>query len=335
MMVTKYRLMRRGCARRCRGAVAVAAAVALVVLLGFAGLALDFGVAYLAVQQCQTVADASALGGTQYLPNTSLAQSVAQTVAGQNIPPPESDLFTVTTQIYTHGAALPGSGEPAPVGGALQVTAAKRVDYRFLPVMGHDGITVERSAMSTKVLGGTCIAPMWIDDATPVSYGNVINLLMAEAPHTGIPGNFGWLEPNGGVDFIAALKGLITPEQEELQRLYTGDNVWGKTGLAIGQWRGALVTDSDSRLKRSQQAPWNNDTFESYRPDNPRIMIVPFVGYLDGTGSNARYRITRFAAFWLEDVIISGNNRYIAGRFIDFTKYGGSGSSIAITHLVG
>lgn len=318
-----------------RGAVAVAAAVALVVLLGFAGLALDFGVAFLAVQQCQTAADAAALGGTQYLPNTSLAQGVAQTVAGQNIRPDEANLFTVTTQTYAHGAALPGSGEAAPVGGALQVTAAKRVDYRFLPVLGFDGITVERSALSTKVLGGTCIAPMWIDDATPVSYGNVINLLMAEGPHTGIPGNFGFLTPNGGVDFVTALKGTITPEQEELQRLYVGDFVWAYTGLNIGQWRGALVTDSDSRLNRSLQSPWNSDTFESYRPDNPRIMIVPFVVYMEGTGNNARYRITRFAAFWLEDVIISGNNRYIAGRFIDFTKYGGTGSSIAITHLVG
>lgn len=334
-MMTTRGCTRRGVMGRRGGAVAVAAAVALVVLLGFAGLALDLGVAYIAVQQCQTVADASALGGTQYLPNTTLAQGVAQTVAGENIRPDETDLFTVTTQTYAHGAALPGGGDPAPVGGALQVTVAKGVDYRFLPVLGFEGIVVERSALSTKVLGGTCIAPMWIDDATPVNYGEVINLLMAEGPHTGIPGNFGFLEPNGGVDFIAALKGLITPEQEELQRLYTGDNVWGNTGLSVGQWRGALKTDSDSRLKRSEQAPWDNDTFGSYRPDNPRIMIVPFVDYLDGTGSNARYRITRFGAFWLEDVITSGNNRYIAGRFIDFTRYGGTGSSIAITHLRG
>jgi hypothetical protein len=176
---------------------------------------------------------------------------------------------------------------------------------------------------------------MWVSNATPLNYGAQINMIMASAPcYTNIPGNFGFLSPAGGVDFDLCLKGLLTPEQEELQRVKEGDIVWGDTGLGVGHFRPDLKTDSDSRLSRAQNAPWTGDTYLSFRADNPRLMIVPLVDYVDGTGSNARFVVHRFGAFWLEDVIANGNDREIVGRFLDFSKPGGTGYGIKTTHLV-
>jgi hypothetical protein len=303
-------------------------------MLGAVGLGLDIGVAVMGVQQCQVIADAGALAGSQEMPYPTLATAEAQRTALANVPSSQSNTFTVTTAYYAKDSTVPGLG-PAPYGGALRVTAAKNVRYVFLRALGLRGLTVRRTSTATKIITGTCISPMWISNATPVSYGQQINMLMADSPClTNIPGSFGFLSPNGGVDFDTCLKGLITPEQEELQRFNEGDIVWAYTGLGVGHFRSDLKTDSDSRIKRSSNWPWSADTYLSFRADNPRIMIVPFVDYIDGTGSGARFRVRRFGAFWLEDVITNGDDRYIVGRFLDFTKPGGTGYGIKTTHLV-
>src|SRR5450755_3971057 len=57
----------------------------LMVLIGFAALAVDIGHGYLVAQRAQNAADAAALAGTIYLPgDLPTAQSAAATVASQN-----------------------------------------------------------------------------------------------------------------------------------------------------------------------------------------------------------------------------------------------------------
>jgi len=323
---------RRGATPR-KGSTMASAAVALVVMLGMTGLALDFGAAYLGLQQCQTIADAGALAGSQELPEETLSRQVGVETATMNIPPQAASEVTVTTTYYGPGDDIPDVGA-APLGGALTVTARKNVPYLFLPVLGFQGTTVQRSSTATKVITGTCIAPIWIWHTTPVEYGVQINLLMADAPHVGIPGSFGFLQPQGGVDFQLAMAGLITPDEEELQRVNIGDYVWAYTGLAVDHWRGPLKKDSDSRLNRAEWEKWEDDTFLNYHADNPRILIVPMVEYIAGTGSGAHFVIHKFGAFWLEDVITNGNHREIQGRFLNFTRPGGTLYGLKPGHLV-
>ncbi len=308
--------------------------LALVVLLTFAGLAIDVGLAALSAQQCQAASDAGAMSGAQGLPDGTLATSMAQAVASANPSPATAAQFTREITCYNEGDIVPGCDEPAPLGGAVLVRTSRFVNYHFLRVIGRSGLLVARTSVATKIVSGQCIAPIWIGSTTPVSYGVATNLLMASAPHyAGIPGSFGFLVPNGGVDFDDALKGTLTLDEEELQRTYKGDLVWAYTGLKVGPWVGALVRDADSRPGRGTSGEWAGDTFEVYRADNPRIMIVPMVDYLYGTGSGAVFRVVRLAAFWLEAV--DKNAGIISGRFIDFTKAGGTGSRIITTHLVG
>ena len=316
-----------------RGAALPMVVVALVGLVGAVGFALDIGMLSIGAQQCQEIADAAVLAGSQELPNHTLATTAASDIATADLPPGETAKFTVTTEFYSAGATIPG-GAIAPSNGAMKVTVTKQVDYAFLRILSLNGSTVRRTATAGKVVTGTCIAPMWIWDGTPVAYGVGINLLMADAPNCGIPGNFGFLQPGDSVSFDDALKGTITLEQEELFRVFIGSTIHGYTGLGVGHWRGDLETDSDSRLKRGKAYPYSGDTFSSFSADNPRILIVPFVQYLGGTGSNASFKIIKFGAFWLENVTATGQDRSITGRFIDFGKPGGTGYGLKPTHLM-
>lgn len=310
-----------------RGAVVATMVLGMAVVVAFAGFTLDIGLAALGAQECQKIADAGALAGAQEIRTPDYAQYVAWITAWANVPKQLSSTgarYWTSVSFIPEGGAL-GDGRTAPRNGALKVTSSKWVPYNFLRVIGVNGITVRREAIATGYLGGMCIAPIWIWYTTPVTYGQQVQLLMADAPHCGVPGSFGFLQPQGGVDFQMALKGTISLEQEELQRAEENDIVYAKTGLAVDHWRGPLKTDWDSRINRGTQGVYASDTFGigQFHVDNPRIIIVPFVEYLDGTGSGARFRIHKFGAFWLEDVITNGVNRYIQGRFIDFMKPGG------------
>jgi Flp pilus assembly protein TadG len=60
-------------------------ALFLMVLIGFAALAVDIGHGYQVAQRAQNAADAAALAGTIYLPGDLLtAQNTAQSVAASN-----------------------------------------------------------------------------------------------------------------------------------------------------------------------------------------------------------------------------------------------------------
>jgi hypothetical protein len=58
-----------------------------------------------------------------------------------------------------------------------------------------------------------------------------------------------------------------------------------------------------------------------FKPDCPRVMIVPMVRPV----SSGEVEITGFAAFFLEGVGGSGNDNYVLGRFVKMVVSGESG----------
>lgn len=67
-----------------KGSVMVMVVISLIVLIGFTGLVIDGGQAYLTKSRLQNAADAAALAGAQSLPTAGTAASVAITYAGHN-----------------------------------------------------------------------------------------------------------------------------------------------------------------------------------------------------------------------------------------------------------
>ncbi len=320
-----------------RGVIGPWVVVALVVLLGVAALVVDVGRLTVAAQRAQDVADSAALAGACKLPYFQEARDTAAiTVAANNsegaglqVQCDDSDLVC-----YDSSEDLPGYGTLGPWAQALRVSTHVQVQYSFARIVGIESGTATRSATVIRApAAGLPICTMWIAHDTPLAYGQQQQLLMADGPHyAGIPGSFGFVQPPTGctASFFDLLQGYnLTRQDTESSFVGVGDTLYAETGLMVGQWSKALKQDQGkARLEQGTSGEWASDTFTDYHADNPRIMLVPMVSYLGGTGSNAAFRIEKFGAFWLESV--NQGQKKIWGRFIQYDFPGGDPDGTAI-----
>ncbi len=316
-----------------RGIVGAWVVVAFVALAGAAAMSFDLGRLAIAAQRAQDVADGAALAAATQLPFESDARAAALRTVGANqtdglgwpVTCESSDIVYIPPNGTVEGTAL------GPWAQAMTVTTHADVDYTFARIFGLTGKSLSRSATVIRApVEGIPIATMWIAEDTPLDYGTQINMLMADGPHyAGIPGSFGFLqEPTGcTADWFTLLQGYgLTAEDIETSFVNLGDSVFARTGVTVGNFKKALLSDNgDARLERGTTGDFQYDTFNSYQPDNPRIMLVPLVSYLGDSGSNAEFRIEKFGAFWLEGV--NQGQKEIWGRFIEFDFPGGDPNS--------
>ncbi len=318
-----------------RGTVAVIAVLGLMALLGMAALTIDVGLLCIAAQQAQDVADAAALGAVQEVPDYTSSRTVALSLVDANN---ESSTGFQATCSSDNGdilfwgphATIPDYGSLDSSTYGVRVSVHIPVDFIFAPVVGLTGTTVTRSSTSVRSRAGAApIAPMWMSYEPPMDslldYGMEREMLMASDPSAAeIPGSFGWLEPlSGGQDFLELLRGYeLTPDEVEANLVAEGDVVTAYSGFSVGQWRTALDYSHEglSRLERATdpEGQWAGDTFDNFQSDNPRIILVPMVTYLGGTGSGAEFLINDFAAFWIESINSQIPPYSITGRFIKY-----------------
>ena len=133
-----------------RGQVLVFAVITMVVLLAFAGFAIDVGHAYLAQRQLQAATDAAALAGAQELPDISMAKTVAlqygptpgpgQRNAVTTVNNATTDPPTVKCVVAVGCAARRGRSN------AIQVKSSSVVPTLFAKIVGVDSFTVHASA---------------------------------------------------------------------------------------------------------------------------------------------------------------------------------------------
>jgi len=306
--------------------------IALTAMLGAAALSVDVGRAMVAAQRAQDVADAAALAGGATLRVPTDAIVVAQQCVAANNEPNQGDHITCVyvpnsassdIQYYGPYTYVPTYGWLGWAAKAIQVKTHVTVPYTFGRALGLTETTITRRATAIRgPVGGCPISPIWISHPTEYRYGEYQNLLMAGGPHYAeIPGNFGWLSLPEGVtaSWRDVLAGLPLSD-DDLEAMFRdiGDLVYGYPGLSVGQW----VAGLESRIERAATGTWAGETWDSCSPNNPRIIIVPLVTYISGTGSGATFRIEKFGAFWLDSVTSSGNPKHIDGRFIRYTLPG-------------
>lgn len=329
-MVTLRRRARRQRRDSELGSILVVACFALVALLGCAALAVDGGRVMLAGSYCQNTADAAALAGAPLLQTPDAAIAAARAIIVPNNE--KAGAFAVTCNYsatgtsdivyYPPGSTVPDMGTLGVATRALRVTCHTNLDGTFCRTAGLNSIQVQRSAtVMLGPVGGAPILPMWVDAVTPYNYGFSYNLLMANGPcYPGIPGNFGFLQPHAGVtcswdDLMSGAN--YTLADMEAQYAEVGGYENGLTGLKVGHWVKAL----QDRIDRAN-AYYPGETFTSFSHTNPRILVIPLVTYIAGTGAGADFRIERFGAYWLDRLAGGGANKYIQGRFIQYTAPG-------------
>ncbi len=322
-----------------KGVTIAIVAVALIALLGMASLAIDVGQLCIAAQTAQHTADAGGLAGGPELPDYNEATSAALAIVAANNE--SSSRFPVGCEtddidFWGPGEAIPDYGSLGNSAWGIRVKGHVPVEYAFARIFGLSGATVTRSCVVVRMpVGGASICPMWVNYQTDHQYGQQQQLLMADGPHyENIPGSFGWLQPPSGdsSEFLELLRGYnLTEDQIVSNYASLDDTLYANSGLAVGQWRGALEAASDglARLQRAMWEPWTYDAFDDFHSNNPRLLIIPMCEYLGGTGSNAQFQIRAFGAFWLESVDSHGQHRSITGRFIDYTMPGAGGHPLS------
>ncbi|MCD6362333.1 MAG: hypothetical protein J7M38_15860 [Armatimonadetes bacterium] len=299
---------------------------AMLALLAMAALVVDVGRLTIAAQRAQDIADSAALAGANRLPNQDQARATAlRTIIANNDTSSWLQVGCSSEDIvfYGPGDVVPDYGELGMWSYAMKVTVRVPVEYTFARALGIGGAVATRSCTVMRAPSrGVPICTMWIAHNTPLQYGMQQQMLMADSPHCAdIPGSFGFLQSPDGCTaaWDDLLRGYpLTDEDIETAFVKIGDSVWAKTGVDVGLFVKALEKNGDdtARLERAATGKWADDTFDNYHKDNPRIMLVPLVTYVGGTGSGAEFRIERFGAFWLEEV--NGGQKTILGRFIEY-----------------
>lgn len=127
------------------GQVLVLFALLMVVLMGFAALTIDVGMAYATKAKLQNAADAAALAGAQDLPNAGTAKNIAVDFAGknglkatQNGVKKDGDTVTATT---------PYNGDST----KIEVVCTRTVQYTFARFLGFTQSDVTARAVANKV----------------------------------------------------------------------------------------------------------------------------------------------------------------------------------------
>lgn len=187
-----------------RGAVAVLVALLLVVLLGFAALAIDVGRLYAEKVQMQNGADAAALA---------IAQDCAR--RGTALCQPAAPGTALQYAKANSNSGMADAAAPAfPAPGTVTVTTSARdangpgITLQFAPIIGQERSEV--NATSTAMWG----APSGLSTALPVAFSECqfdlsgkTQLLTLHGTSTCassspsgqlIPGGFGWLTPDSG-----------------------------------------------------------------------------------------------------------------------------------------
>jgi hypothetical protein len=272
-----------------RGQSAVYVVVFLTVLIGMASAVLDVGSWYRANRAAQSTADAAALAGAQSLPsNTSTARALALNYADKNGGGVDPSLITISN---TKGP-----------NDTISVKVHRNAPGIFSKIFGISTVAIHGKASARSFIPGEAkyLAPIVVRNTHPMlnncggpcfgsGYPTTLPL-----DKTGAPGAFNLINLN--------------------------DDAQGTVGAStLADW---INKGYDDYLPLRQYysdpgAKWNNSTIQAAL--NVRIgteLLFPVFDVLQGTGSNAEYRVIAWVGFHLTAKVVSGGDTgSISGYF--------------------
>ncbi|ADU51324.1 Protein of unknown function DUF2134, membrane [Thermaerobacter marianensis DSM 12885] len=264
------------------GNVAVLVAICLAALMAMAGLVVDGGRLYTERARLQAAADVAALAGATELPeDPAAARQVALDYLARNGVPVQH------AQVEVDGPRT-----------RIHVRASAAVPLGLARVLGPQEVTVQAGATATVAAasGVRGVQPYGVDEQ--VFQPGQRYTLVLDRP--GSPGNFHLLALGGrGADTV----------RDNIRYGYPG---WVRVGDQVetepGRKTGAV------EVYRERIAADPASTYDSYRPDSPRVVVVPVIrGFAEARGRD-RVTVTGFAAFFLEEA--REGEGQVVGRFI-------------------
>lgn len=284
-----------------RGASAVTAALVMVVLMGFAALAIDVAVMQAERQQLQTGADAAAL-------------AVAQDCAGTSCGTPEQ-----TAQYFVAANATTGDGDvqarlapvPTPAAGTVTVEASGISEHLFAPVLGIDETALSARATATwgAPSGGTSALPLafsWCEFQAQTG-GGIPSGTTARTIHFTKSSGTTCTGPSGNV--VAGGFGWLRPDPSSCSATTSMDHT--------------LYSDPGSSVP-------STCTVAGVQAVQNQTVLLPVFDAAGDTGSNAWYTVYGYAAFRVTgyhfagqyswNAPCNGSARCIRGYFVEFVE---------------
>jgi Flp pilus assembly protein TadG len=320
--------MRAGSLHR-RGGIMVLTLFSLTALLVLLGVELDACRLAAARQKDQVIADAAVFAAAQNLPNQGAARADAGRVLNQYRESYNRD-FQADFTFYPPGAAVPTQ---------VGVTVTERVPMAFAGLMGARTRPTKATAMASRVVPSSLlqgVVPLGVqydqDFSLPsdgLASDKPVQLKLGSGDVRLSKGNYYALDfpmSSGSSDWRAWMKwGYASP-------LSVGQVIRSKTGNMAGPTAAALVSDIDSRLNRANIYPYSDDTYRSFHPGNPRVVVLPLVDWKSGSSGASLLDIKGFAAFWLDDYAVKDDQGKVSGRFVRYVKttYGLSWDGVSI-----
>ncbi|MEW6242694.1 MAG: Tad domain-containing protein [Bacillota bacterium] len=267
-----------------RGSVSVLLAVALSALLASSALVIDVGKVYAKRQELSNIADAAALAGVQYLPESpELATDAAIDYAARNGIPSDR-VRVLLSDNHERIQVL--------VNGVASMTIARVFGRTEEEVYGSSTAEV---AVPTAMRG---LVPLGVE-AFNFVYGTTYILKCTPDEGGSKQGNFQAL----ALGFPGAKQYKSNLKYGYAEPISLGQYVHTETGNISGPTVEAL----NWRLSLDPYA-----TFDTVRSRSPRILLVPLVNSFDVNGKKT-VQIVGFAAFFMEEVSQSGA---VKGRFM-------------------
>jgi hypothetical protein len=283
--------------------------VALTALTTLIGVEVDGGRLYVAAHRDQIVADAMTMAASQYVYDVDQATAKASTVHSLY----EDQIGTsldYSLKFYPEGADVPTS---------VSVTVTEEVPTFFngltggtyQPVAPAGGGRVVPSAL---LQGAVPLGVQYDQDFDLPADGSAseeqISLKLGDSDkkQKGNTWALDFDESSGASDWKTWLCYGYT------SRISVGDIIKSKTGTMTGPTEQALVTETSSRLNRAASFPYANDTYQSFRPGNPRIVILPLVDWKNAKSGSSNLEVKGFGAFWVDTY--DSSTKSIKGRFV-------------------
>lgn len=280
----------------------VLVAIMMVVLIGFAAIAIDAGRLYFEKSNLQKDLDAAVLAGAQDIViSESQAVATAIEVAGKN------GIVLTADDIVT------GSN-------FIEIKKTTNEDLTFARVLGFDNSDVfalARAEIDGALVSREGVVPIGILDTEyqdGVAYA--MHFQPGNSDNASISGNFGFLDiedPDNNNLRDAIINGTEMEISEEDDVGYE----LTKTGLSWGQVQDGF----EWRIQQDEDTPSCN-SFDTADSSCYRTIFVPMVEtYVDANGKTL-VKITGFASFWIDEVTTSGGDKLVTGRFIESVTYG-------------
>lgn len=278
-------------------------AVLFIVMVGFAGIVIDYGYPSMIGMKMQNAADSAVLAAARQLPVDSTGVDNIKDIAYQYVEKNGFDRSEAVVDVLSDGTGKYNT---------VKVTITRYVNFTIGKIFNNDGSDISRSATAklAALTGLKDTVPLSIrkDEMDACIAKGTMEMTLKYGGGGGTQGAYGCIDPDGGGGGASDYRERLREGYHDI--LSTGDLVDTENGNMSGPTSQGI----EDRYEMCTHFPGEGGcTPEHYDVNCPRVMLVPVVEYV----SAHQCKIVGFAPFLIASYPVgSGNECYVHGTYL-------------------